>query len=321
MAPLTKDTDAIDKADTRRPLIVLRTRSSPISFFTSHHSVNLQVSLFSPANPTKPFNMTTVEPQGLDSFSDRAQQSRPASAAGSIPSSVQRTMGLTIEGPIDEFVINMKKDFVGRFNDINEQLGENYDGIKALEKSVKALESSVSELKESVDKRVDGLEERFGKMERQLRRIEALLGGRQNPTPGTSASEDSDHGDGGSQHHSEAEDTAPQPQQAVQPAPAPTQPVQPPQPPPIPPTHLAPPTAPVIHTSVSSPSLRSSSSKRSFKRMMKQLLRSKKDLDESFKYLFDEEAVSPHLSNFPRLPPPDCRPFYRCTAAACWSFH
>ncbi|KAJ3006838.1 hypothetical protein NUW54_g3784 [Trametes sanguinea] len=109
------DPDPIDKPDTRRPLIVLRTRLPPISFSTSHHSLNFQLSLFSPANPTtKPLNMATLDTQSLESFSERSQSSRSASAAGSLPPSLQQTMGLTIEGPVDDRNLRKRQDDQGK---------------------------------------------------------------------------------------------------------------------------------------------------------------------------------------------------------------
>ncbi|KAL7284839.1 hypothetical protein ACG7TL_002152 [Trametes sanguinea] len=319
MAPSAslKDIDAIDKAP-RRPHIVLvsRTRLPAVSSTNSHHSVTLQLSLFSPANPTKPRNMTTLEARNVDPLSDSSQGSRPSSAAGSLPSSVQQTMGLAIQGPIEEFVINMKRDFLHRFNRIDDRLDENSEEIRSLKKSVNKLEERFENLEErfenleerfdnfeerfdnfqhSVDQRFDNVEQRFNDMEHHLRRIEALLIGRQNPTPGSGASVDLQQGnltgEASSQRH-DATDVQTSPPRA-------SQPVQRPQLPPISPTNLVPPPAPVVHASKSSSSLRSGRSGRS---IIRALLPGRKSSKKSTERMQGEGVASPTSPTSPISP-------------------
>ncbi|OSC99267.1 hypothetical protein PYCCODRAFT_1470348 [Trametes coccinea BRFM310] len=312
MAPSAnfKDIDAIDKAP-RRPHIVLvsRTRLPAVSSTNSHHSVTLQLSLFSPANPTKPRNMTTLEARNVDPLSDSSQGSRPSSAAGSLPSSVQQSMGLAIQGPIEEFVINMKRDFLHRFNRIDDRLDENSEEIRSLKKSVNKLEERFENLEErfdnfqhSVDQRFDNveqrfndIEQRFNDMEHHLRRIEALLIGRQNPTPGSGASVDLQQGnltgEASSQRH-DATDVQTSPPRA-------SQPVQRPQLPPISPTNLVPPPAPVVHASKSSSSLRSGRSGRS---IIRALLPGRKSSKKSTERMQGEGVASPTSPTSPISP-------------------
>ncbi|KAI8971340.1 hypothetical protein BD414DRAFT_540510 [Trametes punicea] len=305
MPPHTKGTDVIDKADPRRPYMILRTRLPPSSFSAASHSVHFQLSLFSPTNQTKPFNMASVETQSLESF-DRSSRSS-SGAAGSLPCSVQRTMGLMLDGPLDEFVINMKADTLHCFSRLDDCLNNVSSDVKALKADVstlKTLKTDVDTLKADVDTLkadvdtlkadvdtlkadVNTLKADMKDVKQHLVQLESLLtdwithGNRH----------DGNLGHGGEGAESTLLQTANPPPQlphlTVQASlPQPNQPS--PQSLAQDVEHLGPPSALYMHPITSSSSLRSKLSRQSFKNIVRSLLGAKKNIDDGLEMLQNE---------------------------------
>ncbi|KAI0367011.1 hypothetical protein BV20DRAFT_971112 [Pilatotrama ljubarskyi] len=158
MDPSNKASEAIDKVDRRRP-IVLRTLP-PLSFSTPTHTVNVRLS-FRPPTALKPFqdqDMASVRPAVLSDVIRGASSPRPPST--------DRDSGSSEPA-----------ESIRSFPELEDRVVTIEDKLKKIETSVKAVETSQHSTNKDITEIKDNMRTMDGRMQRMERTISNLPSG------------------------------------------------------------------------------------------------------------------------------------------------